>query len=239
MAKRANGEGNIDKRPNGSWRGRLACIDDLGRLSPHAMYGKTKGEVRAKLAEVQTRLEAGVPVKDAQMSLEAWLTEWAATSLKASDRKQVTQDLYASMVRVHLVPALGHLRLDRLKPSDVEGLIAAKRAQGLAGSTVRTIYTVLRAALDVAVRDGLVQRTVAAVIRRPLADSKEAGLPDRQAGLRAVAGPWRASAWRRWFASSSAPGCGEATCWRSRGTTSTSMPRRCALAAPLAGPRPA
>ena len=38
----------------------------------------------------------------------------------------------------------------------------AKRRAGLSASSVRTIYTVLRAALDVAVRDGLIQRNPAA-----------------------------------------------------------------------------
>ena len=75
---------------------------------------------------------------------------------------------------MHLVPSLGHLPLDRLRPSDVEALIATKRQQGLSGSTVRTIYTVLRAALEVAVRDGLVRSNVAAAVRRPVADRKEA-----------------------------------------------------------------
>src|SRR3954453_10030143 len=42
------------------------------------------------------------------------------------------------------------------------GMVLAKRRAGLSASTVRTIYTVPRAALDVAVRDGLIQRNPAA-----------------------------------------------------------------------------
>ncbi len=73
-----------------------------------------------------------------------------------------------------LAPMLGHLALDRLRPSDVEALIVAKRDAGLSASTVRTIYTVLRAALDVAVRDRLIRRNVAAAISRPAAQRKDA-----------------------------------------------------------------
>jgi integrase len=50
----------------------------------------------------------------------------------------------------------------------------AKREAGLAPSTVRTVYTVLRAALDVAVRDGLLRRNPAAVVRRPTVDRRGA-----------------------------------------------------------------
>jgi integrase len=49
-----------------------------------------------------------------------------------------------------------------------------KRATGLAPSTVRTIYTVLRGALDVAVRDGLLRRNPAAAVKRPTVDRTDA-----------------------------------------------------------------
>jgi integrase len=39
---------------------------------------------------------------------------------------------------------------------------------------VRTVYTVLRAALDVAVRDGLLRRNPAAVVRRPTVARRDA-----------------------------------------------------------------
>jgi integrase len=72
------------------------------------------------------------------------------------------------------VPVLGRHTLDRLRPSDVEALIVDRRAAGLSASTTRTIYTVLRAALDVAVRDGLVRRNVAVAVKRPTVERTEA-----------------------------------------------------------------
>jgi integrase len=89
-------------------------------------------------------------------------------------RKQATKDLYATMVRVHLKPAPGHVELGKLKASDVEALIVRKRSEGLSASTIRTMYTVLRGALEVAVRDGLVRRNVAATVRRPATERTEA-----------------------------------------------------------------
>jgi integrase len=97
-----------------------------------------------------------------------------AVALPAGGRKQATIDVYSHIVRRHLVPALGSKTLDRLRPSDLEALILAKRREGLAPSTVRTIYTVLRGALDVAVRDGVLARNPAAVVRRPTIDPREA-----------------------------------------------------------------
>ena len=55
-------------------------------------------------------------------------------------------------------------------------MIVAKRAEGLSDSTVRLIYTVLRRALDSAVRDGLVRRNVATAVRRPRVARRDAAV---------------------------------------------------------------
>jgi integrase len=174
MVKRANGEGSVYKRPDGTWSGQVSHRDTGGRLRRWTVYGKTQAEARRKMAEVERRLEAGAPVRDSTMTLAAWLADWTTTALPASSRKQATVDLYASVTRRHLVPALGRRPLHLLRPSDVEALVLAKRREGLSSSTVRTIYTVLRAALDTAVRDGLLRENPAVKVRRPTAQRKEA-----------------------------------------------------------------
>ena len=72
----------------------------------------------------------------------------------ASDRKATTKSLYGSLSRKHLEGGdIGAKRLDRFKPSDVETLVVELRGKELSDSTVRQVYTVLRQALDVAVRE--------------------------------------------------------------------------------------
>jgi integrase len=81
---------------------------------------------------------------------------------------------YATIARTHIVPTLGHRRLDQLTPSDIEALILTKRSAGLSDSTVRAIYTVCRAILETAVRDGHVRRNVAAAVKRPTIGRQDA-----------------------------------------------------------------
>ena len=71
--------------------------------------------------------------------------------------------------------------LNKLKPSDVEALVLSMRAKtktdgtrALSDSTIRQVYTVLRAGLDGAVRDGLIARNPAAVVKRPGVERREA-----------------------------------------------------------------
>ncbi len=174
MARRANGEGSVYVRGDGRCVGQLSYEDESGNKQRRTVYGRTKAEVREKLKDARKRLEAGEPVKDAKITLATWLDQWVAKALAASDRKQATKDLYATMVKAHLKPTLGHISLEKLRPSDVEALIVAKRAEKLSASTIRTLYSVLRGALEIAVRDGLVRRNVATVVKRPAAERTEA-----------------------------------------------------------------
>ena len=100
--------------------------------------------------------------------MAAFVEDWTRKALPASGRKATTQANYSTIARTHLTPApFGALTLDKLRPSDVEALLVAKRDAGLSDSTVRLIYTVCRAVLDIAVRDGIVRRNAAAAVNRP------------------------------------------------------------------------
>ena len=169
MAKRANGEGNIYQRANGTWEARFSYLDpDTGVRRRVSFYGPSAKAVRDKLKTARERLDAGAPVKDATRTVGDWLAHWRATTLAASDRKESTRVLYANLCRKHLESApFGAIPLDRLRPTNIEALVLSMRAKSLSDSTIRQTYTVLRAGLDGAVRDGLLARNPAALVARP------------------------------------------------------------------------
>lgn len=68
------------------------------------VYGKTQAEVRAEFRDARERIESGVPVKDASVTVAAWLEDWITKSLAASDRKQATKDPYATLARTTSSP---------------------------------------------------------------------------------------------------------------------------------------
>ena len=183
MSKRSNGEGNIRQRPNGSWEARISYVDEAtGKRKRVSFYGRTKTEVRDKLKAATDRIDSGAPPKDATVTVASWLAHWRATTLRASDRKDTTKELYAGLSRTHLEPdPFGSTRLDRLRPSSIEALVVDLQEKGRSDSTIRSVYTVLRQALDVAVRDGLLASNPATKVKRPSVTVKEAtflDLPD-------------------------------------------------------------
>src|SRR4051812_19087213 len=121
----ANGEGSIYKRMrNGKQTGYIGAVSYTaasGKPRRHIVYGKTRTEVREKMRQVRQRLDSRAAVKDSKRTLADWLAHWRATTLAASDRKDSTKELYANLSRRHLETApFGSIRLDRLKPSDIE-----------------------------------------------------------------------------------------------------------------------
>lgn len=176
MNKRSNGEGSLYQRSDGWWCAAIVADDSATGLRKRTvLYGRTKADVKAKLKTATGRAETGAPVKDAKASLSAWCAHWRAATLAASSRKESTKALYRYLCEKHIEPApFGDLTLDRLRPSDVESFILTLRGRGLSESTTRTAYTVLRAVLDAAVRDGLLARNPAAAIPRPAVARKEA-----------------------------------------------------------------
>ena len=46
MARRANGEGSIFRRKDGTWSAELSYQDDYGSPKRRTVYGKTQAEVR-------------------------------------------------------------------------------------------------------------------------------------------------------------------------------------------------
>lgn len=94
--------------------------------------------------------------------LERWLTEYAESNVAPS-----TFCRYQIVVRKHLVPHLGHLRLDQIQPIHVQTIHRVCRAEGLAQSTVRQHHRVLSKALKLAVQWRLIQSNPAASISAP------------------------------------------------------------------------
>ena len=78
-----------------------------------------------------------------------------------------TYESYAGVVRHHLIPDLGRIRLSRLTPDEVQGMLNRKLEAGLSPRRVDYLRGILHRALNQALRWGLVGRNVAGLVRSP------------------------------------------------------------------------
>lgn len=164
--RRGRGEGSIVQRADGRWMARIDLGWQGGRRWRKAIYGRTRKDVAAKLTKALRDVQQGVPLGDGRQTLGPYLDHWLTVVVKPSVRPK-THHSYAQLVRLHLTPGLGHLRLARLAPGHVETFLEEKRLAGLSPRTRQYLRAVLRRALSRALKHGLVARNAAALADPP------------------------------------------------------------------------
>ncbi len=197
-SRRPKGEGSIYQRADGRWVGTLDVSRPGEPRRRKSVYGATRKEAQRELGKAHREWLAQGQVVTASMTVEAWLTYWL-TEIAPARVRETTLPSYGSKVRIHLIPHLGKLRLDRLKPSHLRAMYRAMTEAGLSTATRQQTHAILRRALTVAVREGVVMRNVAALIDSPGTETAEAKPFDRvemAAVMAAAAGPWES----RWHA---------------------------------------
>ena len=99
------------------------------------------------------------------MTVAQYLRRWLQDTITSSELKDRTKYDYAGIVRLHLEPGLGRIRLIKLAPTDIRAMLNRKREAGLSPRRVQYIHAVLRIALGQAEGDGLVFRNAAKLVK--------------------------------------------------------------------------
>jgi integrase len=79
--------------------------------------------------------------------------------------KQTTYECYERLKRLHLLPALGPIKLKALTPAHVGALYREKLDSGLSATSVQRVHALLHKALKQAVNDGLIPRNVTEAVK--------------------------------------------------------------------------
>ena len=94
------------------------------------------------------------------------LDEWFAAKQRQGTRATTLRG-YEWLIRQHIRPALGNIRLDKLSPTDIRHLVERKAESGLSAQSVRLMHALIRNVLADAEREELVHRNVAKLVRPP------------------------------------------------------------------------
>ena len=133
---RANGDGDVFPRKNKagkitSYRGAYVGPDGKRRY----VSGKNKEEARKALREARAHADQGLVFDAESLKVGEYLDRWLSDSVQDTVRQR-TFERYESIVRVHIKPAFGRLKLKALTPNHVRGLYRRKLDTGLAPRTV-------------------------------------------------------------------------------------------------------
>jgi integrase len=161
LGKRGNGEGSITRRKDGLYMARYTVQTATGSKRK-TIYGKTRQEAAEKLSKAMADRDGGFIFDVENLTVGEYLNRWLLDSVRGTVRVS-TYERHESIIRTHLVPTLGRIKLKTLTPTHVRGLHREKLDAHLAPATVRKIHSTLHKALSQAVRDGLIPRNAAAV----------------------------------------------------------------------------
>lgn len=117
----------------------------------------------AKVRTLEETRDAGTAQAAGQtLTVAAWLDHWLE-HIAARRVRPRTLESYRTCVRLHLLPGIGHHRLDRLQPEHLERLYGTL-GERLSSTTVLRVHRVLSRALKVAMQRGKVGRNVATLV---------------------------------------------------------------------------
>jgi len=165
MGRRGNGEGSITRRKDGLYMGRYTVQTPTGKKRK-ALYGKTRQEVAEKLTRAMADRDGGLVFDADNMKVGEYLERWLVDSVLDTVRP-TTYERYEQIVRIHIRPALGAMKLKNLAPVHVRGLYREKLEAGLSARTVQYIHVTLHKALKQAVQDGLIPRNTTEAVKPP------------------------------------------------------------------------
>jgi hypothetical protein len=170
--RRGNGEGTILQRADGRWA--AGIVVDYKRKW---IYGKTRREVADRPRKIQGDIAEGRPVINERLTTAEYLNCWLYEVAKQRTRPMTWRG-YEHLVRVHILPALGRERLAKLTPQHVDSQVNQKVREGrLAPRTIQYMHSVLRAALNQAVRWRMIHYNAAAMVSPPRGMRRDAVAP--------------------------------------------------------------
>lgn len=151
MAKRLpNGYGTMPKQmKNGRWRIDVTIKTDTGSVRK-SVYGESQEEAIAKKDELKRQGESGVDLLAGKMSLGLWLNKWLETYNKNKRHNTVT--VYEATIKNRIEESVKDMPIKKVRNNHLQAMMN-RQAEKYSSKTCGLIRTVLKQALDKAVKN--------------------------------------------------------------------------------------
>lgn len=172
--RRTNGDGAVYQTRDGRWRAAVDLGWQNGARQRKYLSGTTKADVRRRVREALTQVDAGLPLTRDGVgpTVEEWLWYWYE-NVQARRVRESTLAAQEVVIRRHLVPSLGKIRLRELTPDHVESLLVRLQTPTFNSTSVLKVHRILSRVLVVAMQRGLVSRNVSTLIDAPTPQQHE------------------------------------------------------------------
>lgn len=167
--------GQIKKRGDGRWQARIWQGRDPvtgKRRSISKTIRGTKKDAERWITTTLHALDTHSFVEPNRRSVNEYLTEWLDSSVKVRVRERTFYD-YKKLIERYIAPKLGFIKLSQLTPLHIQSLYATMQENGLSARTVRYTHSVLRSALEQAVKWNFLVHNPATRVAQPQQTRRE------------------------------------------------------------------
>ncbi|MBD3675554.1 MAG: site-specific integrase [Planctomycetaceae bacterium] len=169
--RRGNGEGTIFKR-DGKWKGSITLGRDAsGKLVRKWKTADTRRELIEKLEELKAGRRDGYLPASEVVTVEDVVRRYLKA--KAGNLEPNTMAGYTSKAETYVLPALGHLPVEKLNAEHVDTMLDEMLGKGLDASTRKKALGVLSRSLKMAVKKRQLMYNVCDRVETPKVKPKE------------------------------------------------------------------
>jgi len=169
--RRAYGTGSVFQRTDRTGKQWVAQVV-LENGKTRQRYFWTQAEAADALNETLYEQKRGMLVTEKDQTVNHLIEHWLENVHKKTIRLSSYAE-YRSVTNAHILPELGHIKLQQLTIQRVERFYMRKQEEGLSAGRIRAIHKVLHQALAYAVRTNLVMRNVCDAVRLPRLTRRE------------------------------------------------------------------
>ena len=174
------GDGSIVQRGDGRWMARYMLTLPNGDRKRQTIYGTTPEIVRSKMRSEQADAANGSPVCRNGLTVANYLRDWVKVAPRI---RESTRAGYAGVIRKHIIPAIGNIKLASLNTMRAQQVINHYISNGGSVRNAQIIRAVLSSSLRHAKRQGLVSQNVARDVELPTYQPPEKKIWTKQQAL--------------------------------------------------------
>lgn len=168
-----NGMGSIRLRSDGRWEGRYTSPTG----DQKSVYGKTEKEAAKKLREQLHKIDVGLWREPSHMTVSDWSTIWL-NNYQMHTAPSTTR-IYDSIIRVHIVPIIGNIKLMHMTPTHVRRVLSDMANSGLSTAYIKQCLVLMTAMFGSALEAGALQANPAETVKAPRVVRKKLTIVDR------------------------------------------------------------
>lgn len=170
---RGKGEGSFTRVPKDKnlplkyWQGSIEIPAIDGTRRRFTVRSKDKATALAKLDDAKLKLRERGDLHTRGETVEHWFNYWL-NQIAVKRVRPKTFIGYESVARLHIIPTIGHVRLDKLTPTHVRRVHQRMEENGASSTYVLNAHRVMSVALKAAERENRIHRNPTDLVDAPL-----------------------------------------------------------------------